>query len=383
MTGNLVGFELLLPKQISKILEKLAQHGYSAYIYGECVRHLITGQTPFEYSVLTDAEMPRLCAIFEDYNIRPSTHATPDVLENAEPLPSSNELQNSKELIVAVLGVSVSLCSCSRDSELQSEIQLRQAFTLNSLAYSAKDGLFDFWSGFDSLKKKEIAFIANDENFNPHDIVHALILAADGEFTISESAKNQIISHYSGTVVVREEIEAVLLGKNAKNIFSEYREVFVSLIPELKMLESSHIFDLDLLSHTFKCVGASSPILNLRYALLFRHLGKPDCYAPPTKTNGEPTFYGHIERSRIYAMRVMERLGCHPSDIDETCDIIENAHHAIEAEPGNLLDLKDEFSTGSLKLYLRFNIAVFRANSDGSIESEKKITKYKKLISLV
>jgi tRNA nucleotidyltransferase/poly(A) polymerase len=351
-----------LPKQVLEILDKLASYSYSAYIYGECVRLLIKGQTPFEYSVMTDAEIPRLHAIFDGYNITANT--------------------DNDEAVVTVLGVAVSIGSfCG--SDLKTELQMKQAFTFNALAYSVdakSSGLHDFWGGYAALKAGEIAFIEGSETFNPLDILPALMLYADGEFTVSESANQLILAHFGGVVAVREEIEAVIMGRNARDVLSEYSDIFTTLIPELKMLEPSEATSeksrVDLLAHSFRCVGLSTPDLTLRYALLFCELGKPDCYA--RAADGSETYRGHTERARIYAVRIMTRLGCSEDDIIETADIIENHEHAATAEKSTLMDLKDEFTPQGLKLLLRFNHAVSRANSD-----EKAAMKYKKLIALV
>jgi tRNA nucleotidyltransferase (CCA-adding enzyme) len=346
---------LELPKQVLEILDKLASYSYAGYIYGECVRLLIKGQTPFEYSVLTDAEMPRLHAIYDGY--------------------SYSENTDKDEMTITVLGVAVSISSY-HDSDLKTELQMRQAFTFNALAYSEKSGLYDFWGGYDALKNNEIAFIEESATFNPLDILPALMLYADGEFVPAESANKLILEHFRGVVAVREEIEACLMGRNARDVLSEYSDIFTTLIPELKMLEKPEIAQIDLLAHSFRCVALSTPDLTLRYALLFHELGKPDCCAK--SGDGSETYCGHTERARIYAARIMTRLGCPEDDIIETGDIIENHERAAAAETSNLLDLKDEFGANELRLLLRFNRAVCRANSD-----EKAAMKYKKLISLV
>jgi tRNA nucleotidyltransferase/poly(A) polymerase len=358
MDGAIKMSYLELPRQVTEILDKLDKHSYTACIYGECVRLLIRGQTPSEYSVLTNAEMARVRVIFEDYKL--------------------TESDDRQELTVTVLGVAVTVSSII-GSDLKTELQMKQAFTFNAIVYSPSTGFCDYWDGQGALQRNEIEFIETADTFNTRDIMPALELYSDGEFTISASAMQLILTHYSGIAAVREEIEAVMMGRNARDVLGEYSDIFTALIPELKMLECvelSEAVGIDLLAHTFRSVALSAPILTLRYALLFYELGKPDTYA--RSFDGAVSFRGQRERARIYAARIMTRLGCSQDKIDETSDIIENAHFAVGAEKGDLSDLKDVHSAVGLKLLLQFNIAVCRANSD-----EKTAMKYKKLISLI
>jgi tRNA nucleotidyltransferase (CCA-adding enzyme) len=382
--------KLDLPKQIMQISERLSQYGYSAYICGECVRLLIAGQTPFDYSVMTDAEFPRIRAIFEtEYNILNQSRET-SKLEATE---------IGDEVVVSVLGVAVGICSFA-DSDLKTQLQMKQAFTFNAIAYSMKSGFNDFWNGLEALDKNEIVFIEDGDALNPYDILPALVMYSDGEFTISESAQGLIMKHYIGITTggseevsqaaLREEFEAILMGRNVRDVLIEYSEIFTTLIPELKMLEMTEIIKSnpevalqDLRGHTYRAVGVSSPNLSLRYALLFRELGKPDCYAlDPRDSRGiKCTFYGQVERACIYAKRIMTRMGCDEDVIAVTISIIENAPHAEKAEKSNLLDLRDEFTADLLKLLLKFNVAVCRSHNDGSLE--KEATKYYKLIAFI
>ncbi|MCL2754936.1 MAG: hypothetical protein FWD35_04380 [Oscillospiraceae bacterium] len=365
--------DLELPKQVAEVLNKLYEHSYNAYVYGECVRELLRGQTPFEYSVLTDCEGQRIAAIFDNCGYKLEV----------------NEAEG--EVVVTVLGIAVSIGSY-HESELKTELEMRCAFTFNAIAFSAKRGsgeggygFTDYWNGLEAmfgksptepLEKPEIVFLEENATFNPHDILPALELYARGDFVISDSANALILLNYTKAVAVREEIEEILMGKNVRDVLSEYCDIFTALIPELKMLEREGIADTDLLGQSFRRMGLSSPSLTLRYALLFYELGKPDCHS--CDADGVSHYYGHLERSQIYTRRIMTRLGCRTGDISEVCDIIENAHMAAAAEMSNLADLRDRYGGLGLKQLLQFNVAVGRADFD-----EKAAMNYKKLIGFV
>ncbi|MCL1904064.1 MAG: hypothetical protein FWF94_06590 [Oscillospiraceae bacterium] len=349
--------EIKPPKQVVEILEKLESHGYSAYIHGECVRVLIKGQThldeikAFDFDVMTNAEMSRILAIFEDYGL------------NCENVARG-------ELIVTVLGVAVSITTMT---EIKDELSNEHAFTFDAIAYSLKSGLVDPWGGLNDLKKGCLNFIQVGKAFNPHDILPALAWRSSGDFEISDFAKGLIhnnISDMAKPSYVKESqdaknLKAILTERNVNAVLSEYEDVFAAIIPEIKMLGENA-------EHSYKCVGCSAPVLTLRYALLFHELGKEDCRS--VDSNGNNLYYGHAERSRIYAERIMTRLGCPAEDIKETGLIIKNYQRVAHTSRTLILDLKDEFPNDLLKLLLLFNCAINRA-----VSNEKDAMMFKEL----
>jgi tRNA nucleotidyltransferase (CCA-adding enzyme) len=315
---------LELPNQITEVLDKLAEHEYSSYIYGECVRLLIKGQTLFEYSITTDAKMSRIRAIFDGYNV-------------------IEDKKDDSELVVRVLGVALSITSHTNLDEFLKGIS---AFSFDAIAYNHNKGFHDPFGGVNALKDGEIR--------------HLIMTAEE-------------------TLFKREELETILMGRYIKEVLEEYADVFAAIIPELYMLsEFDEEQGTDLLLHTFKAVGSSSPDLSLRYALLFHELGKPDCHSKDA--DGNSHFYGHAERSRIYSTRIMERIDCNKSDIKDTGYIIENYEKVFEMKDGDYQDLRDGFEL--LRLLLLFNCADCRAHPDEKF-AEKNAMQFRKLSKLV
>ncbi|MCL1865960.1 MAG: hypothetical protein FWF82_00960 [Oscillospiraceae bacterium] len=328
-TGHEVtaGFSLDLPKQVVQVLDRLYEHGYSAYIFGECVRLFINGQTHLDFDVATDAELSRIRAVFERETADSAAHfyLNEDNIENGI-------------LNVTVLGVAISITTFVN---LEFELSKRSSFTFNAIAYSHKEGLFDPFGGVAALENGEI---------------RRLVWTAPGK------------------AWSRRDLEHVLMSRYIKEILEEFHDVFSAAVPELKMLSEHSENEQALLHHTFKSVGASAPILTLRYALLFHELGKPDCYSK--SWDDKVTYFGHAERAKIYTSRIMTRLGCSSYDIKETEYIIKNYGQILDCvmdgvgkEDFDIRTLSDKYSPNYypadlLKLLLLFNCAVFRADSD-------------------
>ena len=205
-----------------------------------------------------------------------------EVLTNAE---SARILAIFDSEVVTVLGIEISITTYVN---LEYELAKRSAYSFNAIACRRKKGitsLADPYNGVAALEKGEI---------------RRLVKTGD-------------------TMPTKQDLEDILLSKYVSEMLCEYGDSdFIQLIPELAMLDGEP----EMKQVIFKNVGMSSPNLPLRYALLFCGLGKPDCRA--ADSNGEDVYYGQVERCRIYAVRIMARLGCDSQMIEDTEFIIEN-----------------------------------------------------------
>ncbi|MDR0196811.1 MAG: hypothetical protein LBI36_01130 [Oscillospiraceae bacterium] len=333
-----------LPKQVLEVFEKLGAHGYDVYVYGECVRLLIKGQTLLDFDVITNAKLSRIRAIFDGYNI---LEDNPD----------------REELVVTVLGVAVSIRTCDAVDDWSAG----NAFTVDAIAYNPEKGFTDPFGGLNHINGGVAAFTPNGAK--PENVLSALVWCSEEEYTLAPETSKAVfglIPELSGLspASLRRDLERVIMGKRAGAVLAEYAEVFFAFIPEFKPLRGYT----DFYSRCVKCVGSSSPVLNLRYALLFCELGKPDCYSRDCDDNTH--YWGHAERARIYAERIMIRLGCLAEDIKEVGLIIENRDKIPRANDVDIKNLLDEYPFGLLKLLLLFKCAEIRAKNDPRTEHE-------------
>jgi len=338
-----------LPKQLAEIISKLEAHGYKAYIYGKCVRELLKGQTLLDFDMLTDAEPARIRAIFD--------------MEMPE---DSDE----REIPVRVLGIAASVKTYA---DLKSELSRTAALTIDSLAYNPNAGFVDYFGGLKHTEENIIAFIDNTpESVNGADILPTLALYAEADYKTAAETKEAILANREKAVFIREEFEQILMGKRSGEVFNEYLQVFRAAIPELSMFGDFPA----LLANAFKSVSCSSPIKNLRYALFFREFGKPDCHS--ADPNGKASFFGHTERARIYADRLMRRWGCSDEDREEVGFIIANRDKVTDATEKNIRDF--DIPSELLKRLLLFQCAVIRAEDP---RNERDSMKYKRLAGLI
>ena len=58
-----------LPKEVGKVMTRLQEAGFEAYVVGECVRDSILGRKPFGWDVTTNATLEDLKTVFPEAEV--------------------------------------------------------------------------------------------------------------------------------------------------------------------------------------------------------------------------------------------------------------------------------------------------------------------------
>lgn len=360
-----------IPSQINEVLNRLNAYSYRAYIVGRCVRELIGGQSSVDFDIITDAEIERVHAIFDVYNVHTENIAKDEVIITVHGMPiliatyRSGYDKNGFPIVT---------------KNLEDDLK-RRDFSFNAIAYNPWEGFIDPFGGIECLTgevgvvdvihgKSETDELITAFDTNPVSILQALGYYSSGDFVISEKTRDAIF-HYKelinniSTADLRTELSWVIRGRNVSLVLEEYAEVFTVLIPEFAPLANFELkrpeHSYDALTHTFKSVGYASPILALRYAMLFHALGIPDCFSEDQ--NGKGHYYGHAERSWIYANRIMQRLGFSDDEMKEISFLIRSQGADVISDRRSLKLKLREMPPERLKLLLQFRHADLKAQS--------------------
>lgn len=389
-----------LPNQVNELINRLNAHSYKAYIVGKCVQEMIVDGLSVDYDIITTASTEQICKVFQSYNV------------NTDGIKSG-------EVLVTVLGMVVMISPYRRafteggyavyTDDILEDLE-RRDFSISAIAWHPKEGFIDPFGGVNCLEsgQKIVAAIGEEELTtetreiytlsgkkppvspfvrSPVSILKALGYYSSGEYVIAPATGEAILRHRKNLLLVepvemRTELSWVIRGKKVTAVMEEYREVFTTLIPEFIPLtgfnQHSEDHAYDALSHTFRSVGYASPILTLRYAMLFHILGKPDCLSVDMYGMGH--FYGHAERSRIYAERIMTRMGFKDEDIREVCFIIKHHDEPLGTDRRAMKLRLQELTPEKLKLLLQFKYADLKAKSP---EAESGANLYKRLVDAV
>lgn len=127
---------IILPEHISKIISKLENAGYEAFIVGGCVRDSIIGRTPFDWDVTTSATPDEMKAVFADMRTIDTgiEHGTVTVVSD------------SQNVEVTTYRIDGEYLDSRRPENVTftrsiKEDLARRDFTINAMAYSNSKGL--------------------------------------------------------------------------------------------------------------------------------------------------------------------------------------------------------------------------------------------------
>lgn len=300
---------IIMPKDVEKIIEHLNSAGYEAYVVGGCVRDSIMEKTPHDWDICTSATPEVVKSLFShttDYGMK---HGTITVFADkegyeittfrAETDYSDHRHPDTVEFV----------------ADLKSDLS-RRDFTINALAYNNESQLIDMFNGLDDIRNQMIRCVGNaDERFKEDAlrILRALRFAATLGFDIEDKTSEAI--HYNVHLLKyiaeerkRDELMKLLGGNYTTKILLEYSDVIAEVIPEIQLCigfnQNNRYHCYDVYEHMVHAVeNGITPIE--KFALLIHDIGKPHCY---TEDKNGGHFYGHPAISEEIAKDVVNHL---------------------------------------------------------------------------
>lgn len=325
-----------LPYSVKDILKILNKRGYEAYTVGGAVRDNFLGLEAHDYDITTNATPQQVCEVFKGYRIIETglKHGTVTVIYFGDPYEITTyrvdgEYEDNRHPK-----------SVQFSTNLYDDLS-RRDFTINALACDLNGNIVDYFGGQEDIVKQEIKCVGNpDERFTEDAlrILRALRFASRLGFTIEEKTSESIHNskHLLNNISaerIQKELNGILIGKNVKQILSDYKDVFEVFIPELKAMDlkqnnkyhkNDKVYD-----HTIAVVDNAKQHTILRLAALFHDIGKPGCYSEEIvdgKINGH--FYGHPKLSAKITEDTMRRLKYSNAEIESVVWLV--ANHDVE-----------------------------------------------------
>ncbi|MDD3304880.1 MAG: CCA tRNA nucleotidyltransferase [Bacilli bacterium] len=305
--------EINVPNQVVKVLNTLENAGYEGYLVGGAIRDNYLNIKCDDYDIASSATVEEVYNLFANYKIIKTSlkHETVSLI-----------LDNLKIEITTY-----------RDAEhtLTGDLFLRD-FTIDSLAYSLKEGIIDYYNGVDDLNNKTIRINGdNNSRFieDPVRILRAIRLSATLDFDIEPRTKNYILNDANllknvSVERIQYEFTKLLLSSNPSNYIREYFSALTVFMPELEPLKGfdqnnpHHIYDC--LEHTLKVLDNVDVNIILRLSALFHDTGKPYSYTIDKNNIGH--FYGHYKISAEITLKILRRLKYSNDIIDRVINLI-------------------------------------------------------------
>ena len=144
------------PEYVAKVINKLEENRFEAYIVGGSVRDMLLGKEPNDYDVTTSARPEKTLEIFSDMRTIPTglKHGTVTVMSDGNPIEVTT-FRVDGEYLDSRRPESVSFTSSISDD------LSRRDFTVNAMAYSEKRGVIDLFGGREDLERQIIRAVGD------------------------------------------------------------------------------------------------------------------------------------------------------------------------------------------------------------------------------
>lgn len=242
-----------LSENALKVLYRLHNSGYQAYLVGGCVRDVMLGKEPKDFDVTTDATPEQIKGLFRNCRLIGRRFRLAHIVFGREIIEvatfrghheklEENESKTSKQSDHGQLLRDNVFGSIEEDAQ-------RRDFTINAMYYNIADySISDFAGGIDAIKQRKIILIGDPQvryKEDPVRMLRAIRFAAKLDMQISPETAEPIkqMAHLLGNIPparLFEEVLKLLLsgqGLATYRLLCEYH-LFELLFPQLAPLLS-------------------------------------------------------------------------------------------------------------------------------------------------
>lgn len=327
--------ELKISDGVKRIMKKIHDSGFEAYIAGGAVRDLIMNKPPHDYDIATNALPEDIKNIFEKTIDTGIKHGTVTVIENKTGYEITT-FRRDGEYTDGRHPENVEFVSHPKED------CMRRDFTINAMMYNKKKGVLDYFGGIRDIKAKIIRCVGEPEKRFKEDalrMLRAVRFRAVLDFEIDGKTEQAIkkcavlIKKVSAERIMGE-LNKILLSDNPDYIRDLNRLGLLKfIIPELDRCfgepqkNKYHIYDVG--EHIMRAVKNTPHDIILRWAALLHDTGKPCCSS--TDSNGIIHFYGHHRESRRIAVDVLHRLKTDNESIRDIAMLVEHHDYRVDA----------------------------------------------------
>ncbi len=305
-------------------IDKINRLGNRAYIAGNTVRELLSNDTSSVYILITDASLKKIKTMFRRVSECVDKRNCLKVIENQ-----------------TVMEIHCLLDNTDFDTFVMN-ILSNFDFTINSMAYSIKDGIIDPFGGLDDFNNKLIRFVNPSEMLLAEKTIRmlrAVRYSAQLGFSIENSSvqlikKCSMLIKRSSNDKIREELDKILLSDTPDAVFQLHTLGLMHyILPEVDICFSSpqknkyHIYNVG--EHIVYAVKNSPNDLIIRWAALLHDIGKPN--SKSIDANGIIHFYGHHRHSVRLASDILRKFRFDNQQQREILLLIENHDVRIDA----------------------------------------------------
>ena len=314
-----------IPRGAGKILEKLNNEGYEAFLVGGCVRDIVMGRIPTDWDITTSATPDELKAVFKKHKLIETgiKHGTVTLLDEGVPFE------------ITTYRVDGAYSDKRRPDHVRftrslSEDLRRRDFTINAMAMDIEGKIIDENGGLEDIRNKMVRCVGDPFLRFEEDalrILRAIRFQSQLGFDVDEKTEEAIISkkellRHISKERIRGEFEKILIGDNVRKVLLRYSEVIAIFIPEIvpaigfDQCNPFHVYDV--YEHSVNAVSIIDKNPKYKMAAFLHDLGKPGCFI---MERGWGHFYHHETKGAKIAKDVLRRLKYDNDTIEDNVTI--------------------------------------------------------------
>jgi poly(A) polymerase/tRNA nucleotidyltransferase (CCA-adding enzyme) len=360
LTKDLV-LPLILPKEVSSVIETLKKASYEAYLVGGCVRDLLIGKKPKDWDIATNALPDQIISLFEK-TFYENSFGTVGVVNEILP---KNE-KGEDDLTLKVIEVTPFRLeaeysdgrrpdSVTFSKKFEDDLQ-RRDFTINAMALSIKEKatekgkvngenlyestLIDLYKGREDLKNKIVKAVGDPDQRFKEDalrLLRAVRIACEIDFSIEKETEKALKMDSSmlakiSTERIRDEFSRIIMSHKPLDGINMLHSMGLLryIIPELELaigIDQNQAHAYNVWQHLLLSLQTAADKkwpLDIRLAALLHDISKPETRRW-SEEKKDWTFYNHeVVGSRV-AKKILTRLK-YPNELIEKVGILVRWH---------------------------------------------------------
>lgn len=336
--------EIHIPTGARKIIARLEQHGYEAYIVGGCVRDSLMGKRPNDWDICTSARAEEMMALFEDKRVIPTgiQHGTLTILAE-DGAYEVTTFRIDGEYLDHRHPKSVAFTR-----ELAEDLS-RRDFTINAMAWHPERGLIDLFGGVEDLRDRLVRAVGDPvQRFNEDGlrmlrmVRFATVLDFDYDPATYDAVRKQgHLLQYISKERIQVELNKILLAAHpARGLEDLYTlGMYPYIIPLMCHTvgfaqRGGHHF-LDVFEHSLLAVGVIAPELVLRLTMLLHDIGKPFVW-DSSESLSYDRFDDHAAVSAKLAGKILRDLKYDNATRKDVVELIAHHNDILLPDPVNV-----------------------------------------------
>lgn len=332
-----------IPNELRFIFDRFISNNFECYAVGGCVRDSLLGAVPDDWDFTTNASPDEIINCFKDFKLVTigKNYGTIGIINNDKvyeitTFRTDGDYKDQRHPD-----------SVSFSGKISDDLK-RRDFTVNSMAFNEIEGLIDPFGGQEDLKNKIIRCTGDPNKRFEEDairIIRALRFSSKLGFTIEDNTHNAL-KYYKDNLLqvhpqrLKKEFSGLILGKDASVVLREYSDILSVIIPEIgnmisfKQNNPHHIYDV--WEHTLKAFELTPEEEELKLAVLFHDIGKPN--SKTTDSKNIDHFKGHQTVSALIADKTLKRFGFSSDTVLKVTKLIQ--YHDERFKQGDI-DIKN------------------------------------------